>query len=137
MRAMDSELVFVPKIACSGAASSTWASRLRLSSSFSGTASITRSAPATASARFDTPESRGKAASRASGVTLPRATPLSRLLRIEPRAESTCAWDRSNNRAVRPERAVTWAIPRPIVPAPSTATVASFMVAPAVWGDGA
>ena len=86
-------------------------------------ASITMSAPATAVARSLAPCKRPKVASRASSVTFPRATPLSRFARTRDSPLSTSSAVVSNRRVAIPAAAQTWAIPWPIVPAPRTATV--------------
>src|SRR5690606_846320 len=64
-----------------------------------------------------------RTSSRCSAVTFPRSIPLSRLLRIRAIPRSSSSVVTSYIRVCNPAAAQTCAIPWPMVPAPSTATV--------------
>src|SRR5271165_2291129 len=89
----------------------------------SGTTSITRSASRAACSTEEAYSNRPIASSAADCVTLPSSTALSRLARISVSALRKVV-GRMSSRMVRyPPRAAAWAIPRPMIPAPMTATV--------------
>jgi len=98
MSASDSELVLLARIADGPVIAATSWNSERLSSSFSGTASITRSAPDTAGCSCDSPRTRPSAAALCSAVTLPLLTPASRFAEIFARPASTRGWRTSNRR---------------------------------------
>ena len=86
----DSDDVFVARMVRAPATASTFAKIRFLSAITSGTASITRSAPSTASPSLPVPARRASAPSRVASATLPRRTPLSRVASIPARARSSC-----------------------------------------------
>src|SRR5437016_3798118 len=87
------------------------------------TASMTRSASRAASSTDPAYSSRENAASAAPTETLPSSTALSRLVRISPSALRRALGRRSSRMVRYPPSASACAMPRPMVPAPMTATV--------------
>ena len=90
---MERAEVFVASTTCSRHSSSSRAKMRSLRPMSSGTASITKSAPATAASKSAVAPTRARAASFAAGASLPRATPSSRSLRIRFRARSRAPAD--------------------------------------------
>src|SRR5262245_12929612 len=120
--AIRSEEVLVARRAEAPAWSSTSAKVARFNARSSGTASITASAPATASARLVVARIREAAALLSSRESFPRATPPSSVSLIRASPPSAKRASTSRRRTSQPASAATCAIPRPIVPAPKTAT---------------
>src|SRR5271169_2968460 len=104
----------------------TLSSRVKISSFdsiSSGTASITRSASRAACSTDEAYSKRPNAWSASACVTFPSSTALSKLARISVSARRRVV-GRMSSRIVRyPPTAAAWAMPRPMIPAPMTATV--------------
>ena len=125
MSVTDRELVFVAKIAPGPVIWSSLANNSALSCSRSGIASMTRSAPAR-SANSQVKVMRPSRLSCSSSVSFPRLT--ARL--VEPTTlDRPCSRDSgfiSTATTLNPLRAITSAMPAPMVPRPITATVPMF-----------
>jgi len=113
--------VFVAMTASSGApASTSWKTSFLIPMS-SGTASMARSASATASESDVVPSRRASVASTSSAVAFSRSTASSRLASTCASPSSTSSRSTSRTTTSWPARALTCAIPWPIAPAPITA----------------
>ena len=118
---IEIEEVLEARMVPGGAIPSSLAKISRLSDSTSGTASTTSSALPAASSSVAV-SMRPRAASRSPAVSTPFATCRLRLRPIVARAPSSAAPLESMRATWAPPTAKTWAIPLPIVPAPTTAT---------------
>ena len=92
----------------------------RLRSSRSGTASTITSAPSATSASPARSVTRARLAVAASSVSLPRRTPRSQSSPSRRRASAPRAGSTSTSSTAYPAPAATYAMPRPMVPAPTT-----------------
>jgi hypothetical protein len=121
---IDSELVLVARIAVGATRAATGREQRVLELELLGHGLDHDVRPRHGGRQHRLPAQAASAAPRCSAVSLPRATPPSRFARTlrEPSPRpARCGM--SKRRVVRPAAAATWAMPWPIVPAPSTATV--------------
>ena len=117
----ESEEVFVARIACAGTMTSSAAKISRLSSRRSGTASTTRSTPAR-SLRSVEKDRRPRSTACSASVILPRFTARAVEPVIRSCALASASSDISMATTSMPLRAITSAMPLPIVPSPITPT---------------
>ena len=120
---MLSAEVFEAITASAGASRSMSAKSASFRSSRSGAASMTNGAPASASSRLVVVWRRVNMASASPAATLPSSTPFFTICSIAPRPLATAASDTSYILVSYPAAIAACAIPCPIVPAPSTATL--------------
>ena len=118
---IEMEEVFVARIADGGRIRSRAVKTWAFSSRRSGAASTASSMPASDS-MSTVVVMRSRAGSTSASASLPLAASRLRLVRIESRARSRKRCSTSQSVTGKPERANTWAMPDPIVPAPITAT---------------
>ena len=121
---IESDEVFVASTAPGGAAASSSRNSADFTAKSSTTASTTSSAPARAAARPPGPASRmrPRTASRSSADMLPRSTWRPSRAATDSRARAAAPGAESISRTAQPCDAATWAMPAPIVPAPTIAT---------------
>ena len=119
---MDMEDVLLARMALPARMRSSARKISAFTSKRSDAASTTNSAPPSAS-RSMMGVMRASAGSISASCSLPLAASRPRLVRISPSVRSRRRCSTSHSSTRKPARAKTWAIPEPIVPAPTTPTV--------------
>src|SRR3989441_1523520 len=122
----DRDEVLVARRASPGAARSTAAKSCRFTSRSSTTASITTSASDSAETRSGSVRRRLRTVVASSAVSLPRFTPPARRPSILPHARSSAPGLLSVRVTGQPASAAAYAMPCPMVPAPTTVTRGGF-----------
>src|SRR5262245_38085137 len=125
MEPIGSEEVLLPSSSCGGASLASAAKIVRFIARSSGAASTTTSASRTATARSEVASMRARIVWCSASASLPFSTWRCSAPSIAPRATSARSSVASSSATRLPCVAATCAMPRPMVPAPSTATVAN------------